>query len=187
MKVDMVSLGPRAEARAGWGLMPGALSVAAGIAYLIGYSLLSGSVTYSAAPPVGVRGLILVPAFIESQTYTGPATQVIGEGFVLTVRWLAFGLGLAMSVLLAINVYYLMALYVTGRIRTCLVVSGGSLAGAVLGFMASAFYLCCGWAPSLVLVALGIGLAGTLGLVPGYVGAALLALNAWVLRKRVRD
>lgn len=178
--------GMRAGVRSGWGLMPGALAITAGIAYLVGYSLLSGSVTYSAAPPLGIRGLLVVPAFIESQTYTGPATQLIGDGFVVTVRWLAFGLGLAISVLLALNVYYLMALYVTGRIRTCLVVSGGSLAGAVLGFMASAFYLCCGWAPSLVLVALGIGLAGTLGLVPGYIGAALLALNAWVLRKRVR-
>jgi hypothetical protein len=109
---------------------------------------------------------------------------LVSEGFVLTVRWLAFGLGIAISVLSALNVYYLTALYVTGRIRSCLVVSGGSLAGAVLGFMASAFYLCCGWAPSLILLALGIGVAGTLGLIPGYIGAFLLALNAWVLRKR---
>ena len=170
--------------RSGWGPLPGALAVASGIAYLIGYSLLSGSVTYNAAPPLGINGIILVPAYIESQTYTGPATQVIGEGFVLTIRWLAFGLGIAISVLLALNVYYLMVLYVTGRIRSCLVVSGGSFTGAVLGFMASAFYLCCGWAPSLILLALGIGVAGTLGLIPGYIGAFLLGLNAWVLRKR---
>jgi hypothetical protein len=170
--------------RSGWGHLPGALAIVSGIAYLIGYSVLSGSVTYSAAPPLGIKGIVLVPAYIESQTYTGPATQVIGEGFVLTVRWLAFGLGIAISVLLALNVYYLMALYVTGRFKSCLVVSGGSFAGAVLGFMASAFYLCCGWAPSLILLALGIGVAGTLGLIPGYIGALLLGLNAWVLRKR---
>jgi len=170
--------------RSGWGPLPGALAAVSGIAYLIGYSVLSGSVTYSAAPPIGIEGILLIPAFVESQTYTGPATQVIGDGFVLTVRWLAFGLGVAISVLLALNVYYLTALYVTGRIRSCLVVSGGSFAGAVLGFMASAFYLCCGWAPSLILLALGIGMAGTLGLIPGYIGAALLGLNAWVLRKR---
>ncbi len=171
--------------RSGWGPLPGALATISSIAYLIGYSFLSGSVTYSEAPPLGIKGVILVPAFIESQTYTGPATQVIGDGFVLTVRWLAFGLGVAISVLLALNVYYLTALYVTGRFRSCLVVSGGSFAGALLGFMASAFYLCCGWVPSLVLVALGIGMAGTLGLIPGYIGAVLLAINAWVLRKRV--
>ncbi len=166
--------------------MPGALAIISGIAYLTGYSFFSGSLTYNAAPPLGIRGVLLVPAFIESQTYTGPATQVIGDGFVLTVRWYALALGVIISVLLALNVYYLTALYVTGRIRSCLVVSGGSFAGALLGFMASAFYLCCGWAPSLILVALGIGMAGTLGLIPGYIGAALLGLNAWVLRKRVK-
>ncbi len=172
--------------RSRWGPLPGALATVSSIAYLIGYSVISGSVIYSEAPPIGIRGLLLIPAFIESQTYTGPATQVIGEGFVLTVRWYAFGLGVIISVLLALNVYYLMALYVTGRIRSCLVISGGSFAGMVLGFMASAFYLCCGWAPSVILLALGIGMAGTLGLIPGYIGAALLGLNAWVLRKRVR-
>ena len=57
--------------RSGWGPLPGVLAVVSGIAYLIGYSLLSGSVTYNAAPPLGINGIILVPAYIESRLTRG--------------------------------------------------------------------------------------------------------------------
>ncbi|MDW8043805.1 MAG: hypothetical protein RMJ30_06175 [Nitrososphaerota archaeon] len=157
-----------------------------GAAYFVAFSSLSGAASVWTTPRIGISGIVVTPAFIESQAYTGPALQLIGDGFVVTLKVYAVLLGALLSFLLALNAFYLLTLYAQGRLRTCLVVGGGSAIGAFIGTLASTFYLCCGWAPSLILALMGIGVASTLGMIPGYIGAALLAFNAYVLRLRVK-
>ncbi|MCS7117678.1 MAG: hypothetical protein NZ957_02700 [Thaumarchaeota archaeon] len=162
------------------------VGAALGALYFLAFSTLSGATTLWIVPKIGVTGIVVVPAYLESQAYTGPALHLIGDGFIVTFKVYAVLLGALLSFLLALNVFYLVTLHAQGRLRSCLVIGGGSAIGALVGTLASTFYLCCGWVPSLVLALMGIGIASTLGMIPGYIGAALLAFNAFVLRMRVK-
>ncbi|MCS7094589.1 MAG: hypothetical protein NZ988_02090 [Thaumarchaeota archaeon] len=166
--------------------LPPVTGVALGALYFVAFSIMSGALSALTVPKIGVTGVVVTPAYIESQAYTGPAIQIISDGLVVTLRTYAVLLGALLSSLLALNVFYLMTLYIQGRLRSCLLVGGGSAVGAFIGTLASTFYLCCGWAPSLILAFMGIGIASTLGMIPAYIGAALLAFNAYLLRMRVK-
>ena len=155
------------------------------IAYLTFYSLFTGAIQYLPAQRLELERNFILLTYVTSQTYTGPLLQIIGEGYLIDVRIISAIMGVVVSVLFGINISILWKLYRTGKIRTCLVGAGGGGTAALIASLACSSYLCCGWAPSLIL--LGVAAATTLTMVTTPIAIALLTINAIILTKRARQ
>lgn len=134
-------------------------------------------------PGVKVEGFKAIFVYFESQSYNGPGVQLFWGENMLSVRLFVVLLGVIIAALVAVNVGLLIRLASRGLIRACLIRSTGTGLAMLLSSIASATYLCCGWAPTVAL--LGISVASSLGLIPAIASAILLTLNAFILRKRL--
>lgn len=161
----------------------GFLASLGGAAYTLLFAYLSGGVQVFELPGFEVSIPTLALVYFESQAYTGPGLQLFWGGSMVSVRLLVLLLGLLISLLVSINIYFLLKLSSRGLLRACLMRGAGTGLAMLLSSIASATYLCCGWAPTVAL--LGISLASSLGLTPAVASAALLTLNALILHKRL--
>ncbi len=154
------------------------------IMYLIAYSLFTGAVQYIPAQHLGLDNAYLVFTNVETQTYSGPLIQLIGDGYMLDFRVFSLIIGAVISVLVGINIAILWRLYRAGKLRACLVGGAGGGSGALIANLACSAYLCCGWAPSLIV--LGTALTTSISIITTPISIALLAFNAVILTKRAR-
>jgi len=161
----------------------GALATAAGTGYLFLFLFMSGGIQVTEIPGVHFAAPKLVPVFFEAAAYTGPGLQVFTSDMIISVRYLVVLAGLLLTTLFSLNVKYILELLKLGLLRSCLVRGAGTGAAAFVSALASATYTCCGWAPSVAL--LGLSLSSALGLAPALMAAALLTLNAAILRGRL--
>jgi hypothetical protein len=150
--------------------------------YLALFSYLSGAIQYSANQGFTVQGLRIVWVFYESASYSGPGLQLFWDSSLLAVRLLVLVLGVFIAMLVYVNLVLLYRLWSRGLLYSCLVRGAGAGLVTAISALASATYICCGWAPTVAI--LEITLASGLGLIPALVSAGLLALNAYLLYKR---
>ncbi|MEM4183818.1 MAG: hypothetical protein QXG52_08335 [Candidatus Caldarchaeum sp.] len=157
-------------------------AVAALIPYYVFYLMFTGAAQYIAAPRIGIQQTVFVLTHVESQLYTGPMLQIIGDGFVVNLRIFPALIGLVISTLVGYNAGLLLLLYMKGLLRACLIGTAWSGVGGLLASIISFGYLCCGWPLSLAFF--GIGLMALLSPYLTAVAFLLLAINAYILTKR---
>ncbi|MEM4495615.1 MAG: hypothetical protein QXE96_07470 [Candidatus Caldarchaeum sp.] len=157
-------------------------SSVAAMAYFLFYLFFTGAAQYIEAPRIGIASTTVVVTFVETQLYTGPLIQVVGDGFVFNLRIYPAVLGVFISLLLGYNAGILYTLYRHGLLRTCLMGTAWSGLGGIFASAISFGYLCCGWPVSLAI----FGVSSIIALSPYLTAAAitLLAVNAYVLTKR---
>ncbi len=151
--------------------------------YLALFSYLSGAVQYFPGQGFIVEGVRMVWVYYESASYSGPGLQVFWDSSMLAVRLLVLLLGLFISSLVYVNLALFFRLWNRGLLYSCLVSGAGTGLFTALSALASATYICCGWAPTAAI--LGVTLASGLGLLPAIISAVLLSLNAYVLWRRL--
>ena len=157
------------------------------VPYLVFYSFFTGAVQLSVYENYLFRSLSIIPIYYRSETYTGPGLQVIYGTYFLEIRLLPFIAGVVISVLLGINVAYLWMLYRKGGLRTCLRGGAGGGLAAFIASIATYSYICCGWAPSLLLVGGSAVASFTMGftVIPTAIAGIILLFNAYILSKRI--
>ncbi|MDW8083942.1 MAG: hypothetical protein RMI49_01915 [Candidatus Caldarchaeum sp.] len=159
-------------------------AAASTIAYYLFYLFFTAAAQLFQTPRIGIESISVIFSFIETQLYTGPLLQVVGEGFVLNIRVYPALLGVLISLLVGYNAGILFTLSRKRLLRACLVGSAWSGVGGLLASVISFGYVCCGWPASLALF--GVGLITALSPYLTAAAVALLALNAYVLRMRLR-
>ncbi len=157
-------------------------SAPSAIAYFLFYLFFTGAAQLIQTPRIGIASTAFVYTFVETQLYTGPLLQVVGDGFVFNLRIYSMLLGLVVSALVGYNAGLLLTLYRRGMLRTCMLGTAWSGVGGLLASVISFGYLCCGWPVSVVF----FGVAAVSALSPFLTAAAitLLAINAYMLSKR---
>lgn len=154
------------------------------IAYYLFYLFFVGAAQLFQTPRVGIQSVAVIFSFIETQLYTGPLLQLVGEGFVLNIRIYPAILGVVISALVGYNAGILLTLQRKGLLRACLIGSAWSGVGGLLASVISFGYVCCGWPASLALF--GIGLVTALSPYLTAAAITMLAFNGYVLNKRLR-
>jgi|GEM_PF-1035792 hypothetical protein len=154
------------------------------VAYFLFYLFFTGAAQLMQTPRIGITSIVFVYTFVETQLYTGPLLQVVGDGFVFNLRLYPMLLGVVVSALVGYNAGLLFTLYRRGMLRTCLLGTAWSGVGGLLASIISFGYLCCGWPVSLIF----FGVAAVTALSPILTAAAvtLLAINAYILTKRIQ-
>lgn len=159
-------------------------SASAAAAYYLFYLFFTGAAQLFQLPPLGISSITVITSFVETQLYTGPLLQVVGEGFVLNLRVYPALLGMLVAGLVGYNAGLIYTLYRRGLLRACLLGSAWSGVSGLLASVISFGYVCCGWPASLALF--GVGLISALS--PALTAAAvmLLTANAYILAKRLK-
>ncbi|MDJ0269318.1 MAG: hypothetical protein NXY59_01990 [Aigarchaeota archaeon] len=156
---------------------------ASSLGYLAFYIFFTGTAQYLTTPAYGIEGIHVKLMSIETQTYTGPILQLIGDGYLITVRLVPAAIGAVLAALVGVNVSILWYLYRARSLKACLLGGGAGGAGALIANLACFSYLCCGWAPSLII--LGTAFTAAFGTAISAIAIALLTLNAIILAKRM--
>ncbi|GBC75288.1 hypothetical protein HRbin06_00605 [archaeon HR06] len=146
--------------------------------YFIFFSYFTGSLQIFETPPLGIEGIKILFVNFKSTTYSGPGFEVITEGLIIFLRLFPLLMGLVLSYLLYLNLSLILKLKSKGLLRTCLLGSTSSF----LATISSVSYLCCGLAPSIIL--LGSSTLAYLGFLPSLIAISLLTLNLVILKRR---
>ncbi|HIQ29517.1 MAG TPA: hypothetical protein EYH45_03030 [Candidatus Caldiarchaeum subterraneum] len=155
------------------------------IVYLVVYSIFTGAIQYIPAQHLGLNRIYVIFTSVETQTYTGPMMQIIGEGFILAFRIISIAVGAAIALLVGFNIGIMWRMYRLGKLKTCLVGGAGGGSGALIANLACSAYLCCGWAPSLLV--LGTALSASLTTITTPISISLLTVNAILLTKKTKQ
>ncbi|MEM4294482.1 MAG: hypothetical protein QXX19_00190 [Candidatus Caldarchaeum sp.] len=159
-------------------------AAAAAIAYYIFYLFFTGAVQVNSLPPLGISSVAVMMTFVETQLYTGPLVQVVAEGVVVNIRVYPALLGVVVSSLVGYNAGLVYVLFRRRLLRTCLLGTAWSGVSGLLASVISFGYVCCGWPASLALF--GVGLITALSSYLTGAAITLLAVNAYVLAKRLQ-
>jgi len=146
--------------------------------YFIFLSYFTGSLQVIETSPLGIKGIKILFVNFKSTSYSGPGFEVITEGLIIFLRLFPLLMGLILSYLLYLNLSLILKLRDKGLLRSCLLGSTSSL----LATLSSVSYLCCGLAPSIVL--LGSSTLAYFGFLPSLIAISLLTLNLIILRRR---
>jgi len=162
--------------------------VLSALPYLLFYSLFTGAVQLSIYESYFFNSLNIIPIYYTSETYTGPGLQIVYGNYFLEVRAIPFTVGVFIAGLLGVNVAYLWTLYRMGGLKTCLRGGAGGGVAAFIASIATYSYICCGWAPSMLLVggSAVAGFAAGFTVIPAAAATAILLFNAYILSKRIK-
>ncbi|MEM2238065.1 MAG: hypothetical protein QXR26_08225 [Candidatus Caldarchaeum sp.] len=153
------------------------------ICYMVFYMFFTGAAQYIHTARLGIPETRLILTEVQTQLYTGPLIQVVGDGFIINLRVYPMLVGLLVSTLVSLNGTLVWILYRKKLLRTCLL---GGAWGGLAGFAASIVsfgYVCCGWPASLALF--GLGLVATLSPYLTTAAIILLAANSYTLYRRL--
>ena len=158
------------------------------LSYLLFYSFFTGAVQLSVYESYYFNSFSILPVYYSSETYTGPGLQITYGSYFLEVRVVPFVVGMLIAVLLGVNVAYLWSLYRMGGLKTCLRDGAGGGFAAFIASIATYSYICCGWAPSMLLVggSAVASFAAGFTVIPAAVAAVILLFNAYILSKRIK-
>ncbi|MCX8201099.1 MAG: hypothetical protein N3H84_03235 [Candidatus Caldarchaeum sp.] len=159
-------------------------TAASSTAYYLFYLFFTGAVQLFQTPRLGIQNISIIFSTVETQLYTGPLIQIVGDGFVLNMRIYPVLLGVLISLLVGYNAGILFTLWRKRLLRVCLVGSAWSGVGGLLASVVSFGYVCCGWPASIALF--GVGLVTAFSPYLTAAAVALLALNGYVLRRRLQ-
>ncbi len=164
-----------------------AVMLASFFPYLLFYSFFTGAIKHTNYPNYFFKELRIVPVYYNSETYTGPGIQIfLGTGFT-EIRLIPFLLGVFISFLLGLNIAYLWKLYRSGGAKACLTGSAGGGFAAFIASIATFSYVCCGWAPSMLLMGVSAVASLTMAftVIPTAIASAVLVFNAYILSRRL--
>ncbi|MEM4288104.1 MAG: hypothetical protein QXV97_04785 [Candidatus Caldarchaeum sp.] len=153
------------------------------ISYMIFYMFFTGAAQYIQTARLGIPETRLILTEVQTQLYSGPLIQVVGDGFILNIRVYPLLIGLAVSSIVGLNGTLLWLIYRRRLMRACLLGGAWGGVGGVIASIASFGYVCCGWPASLAL----FGLSIVASLSPYLTTAAiiLLAANGYTLHRRL--
>ena len=162
--------------------------VVSALPYLALHAISTGAIQVSTYSSYVFRSFKVIPVYYSSETYTGPGLQILyGSSFVV-VRLIPFLIGIAIAVLFGLNVAYLWMLHKMGGLRTCLKGGTGGGVAAFIGSIATYSYVCCGWAPSMLLIGVSAvaSFTSAFTIIPTAIAAVGLVFNAYLLSRRIK-
>ena len=120
--------------------------------HLVLFSYLSGAVQYFTNSGFAVQGLRVVWVFYESASYSGPGLQFFWDSSMFAVRLFVLLLGVSIASLVYVNLFLLFRLWSRGLLYSCLIRGAGTGLMTAISALASATYICCGWAPTVAVL-----------------------------------